>query len=329
VTLWELVSCGRLFRRSNDAETIMAVVHDPIAPPSQLRPHLPRALDAVVMKALAREPSDRYSSAREMGRDLNRILVAHELSVGNADVAELMQGLFPGGREQAQRMVGEARVAPAGVIRRAPDEPAVSDRLERRGAPIPVVPPPPRRDGRGRFLTLAIGLAGGIALTLAVTLWLGGFGAQSPAPAPAQHASSRVETTERPPEVTRIEPVLIPPPEVEAQEPAPEPVEDEPAPDMRREQAPSERTQRDSEMRATTMQTRPTGPAGTVNVVTPGGWADIYVAGTRRGRTPGRVSLPPGRHVIQLRPFGREAPRNVSVEVPPGGTARVSVRLSR
>jgi serine/threonine-protein kinase len=305
----------------------MAVVHDPIAPPSQHRPHLPRALDAVVMKALAREPADRYSSAREMGRDLSRILVSHEISVGNADVAELMQGLFPGGRETALHMVNEARVAPAGVIRRAPDDPTVIDRLERRGAPLPTLEAPSRRDGRGRFVTLAIGLAGGIALTLVAVLWLGGFGSQ-PAEPHARTEQPSTAALERPPEATRVEPVLVAPVEVEP-EPEPEPIEEAP-PAMQREvtQEPSERSRRETEMRATTMQVRPTGPPGTVNVVTPGGWADIYVSGTRRGRSPGRVSLPPGRHTITLRPFGREAPRNVSVEVPAGGTARVSVRLS-
>src|SRR5439155_26498678 len=41
-------------------------------PPSTLRPGLPVSLDAVVMKALAKDPSHRYQDARAMGEDLRR-----------------------------------------------------------------------------------------------------------------------------------------------------------------------------------------------------------------------------------------------------------------
>jgi hypothetical protein len=67
---------------------------------------------------------------------------------------------------------------------------------------------------------------------------------------------------------------------------------------------------------------------GMVSVVTPGGWADVFVGSRRVGRSPGRIELPAGRQTLTLRPFGTGAPRYVPVEVPAGGTARVSVRLS-
>jgi glyoxylate utilization-related uncharacterized protein len=41
------------------------------------------------------------------------------------------------------------------------------------------------------------------------------------------------------------------------------------------------------------------------------------------------IELPAGRHTLELRPFGTEAPRRVAVDVPSGGTARVSVPVSR
>jgi hypothetical protein len=42
----------------------------PMAPPSKTRPSVPRDLDAIVMKALERDPIDRYQTAREMANDL-------------------------------------------------------------------------------------------------------------------------------------------------------------------------------------------------------------------------------------------------------------------
>src|ERR671936_2506488 len=42
-------------------------------PPSRLRPEVPRDLDFVVMRALAKNPEERYQSADEMDADLARV----------------------------------------------------------------------------------------------------------------------------------------------------------------------------------------------------------------------------------------------------------------
>ena len=42
-------------------------------PPSKLRPEVPHDLDAVVMRALAKDPDERYDSAEEMDADLARV----------------------------------------------------------------------------------------------------------------------------------------------------------------------------------------------------------------------------------------------------------------
>ena len=44
------------------------------APPSQVNPDVPSALDAIVMKALAKNPDNRYQSAAEFRQDLERFL---------------------------------------------------------------------------------------------------------------------------------------------------------------------------------------------------------------------------------------------------------------
>ncbi|HET9127450.1 MAG TPA: Stk1 family PASTA domain-containing Ser/Thr kinase, partial [Propionibacteriaceae bacterium] len=43
-------------------------------PPSTLDPEISQAMDAVVMKALAKDPADRYQSARAMRDDISRLL---------------------------------------------------------------------------------------------------------------------------------------------------------------------------------------------------------------------------------------------------------------
>ena len=49
------------------------VKEDPI-PPSRLNPDVPPALEAIVMKALAKNPDNRYQSAQDMRADLQRVL---------------------------------------------------------------------------------------------------------------------------------------------------------------------------------------------------------------------------------------------------------------
>jgi serine/threonine protein kinase len=65
VVLWEALCGRRLFRRHTELETMRAIFDEPI-------PRLPRAasvpprLENIVMRALEREPGDRFQDAREM-----------------------------------------------------------------------------------------------------------------------------------------------------------------------------------------------------------------------------------------------------------------------
>jgi eukaryotic-like serine/threonine-protein kinase len=66
VVLWEMLTGERLFSGENQGHIVKRVLLGDAAPPSQLVPGLSPALDDVVMRALSREPSDRFSTAREM-----------------------------------------------------------------------------------------------------------------------------------------------------------------------------------------------------------------------------------------------------------------------
>jgi len=63
----------------NFSELVVAVLNTPIEPPRKLRRNCPAALEQLVLKALARKPEQRFSSAREMLAELERI--ANELAV--------------------------------------------------------------------------------------------------------------------------------------------------------------------------------------------------------------------------------------------------------
>jgi predicted Ser/Thr protein kinase len=70
IMLYEMVT-GRVPYR---AETPMAVVvkhiNDPLPPPHQVNPDLPEAIERIILKALAKQPEDRYPTAGDMVRAL-------------------------------------------------------------------------------------------------------------------------------------------------------------------------------------------------------------------------------------------------------------------
>jgi serine/threonine protein kinase len=73
VVAWELLTGQRLFFGNSDEETLARVRGLEIMRPSKINRDVPRALDAVVMKALARNPAERYGSAGELLAALDRI----------------------------------------------------------------------------------------------------------------------------------------------------------------------------------------------------------------------------------------------------------------
>ncbi|MET9214390.1 MULTISPECIES: serine/threonine-protein kinase [unclassified Nocardia] len=61
-TLFELLTGRKPFPRDTVAAVINAHLTEPPPRPTQVNPHLPRAIDAVIARAMAKNPDDRYSS---------------------------------------------------------------------------------------------------------------------------------------------------------------------------------------------------------------------------------------------------------------------------
>jgi len=105
VVLWEMLTLRRLFHRATDVATLGAVLGGEVARPSKIRPGLPEPLDDIVLRALARDPEQRYASARDLGRDLTRFLVNRGEAMGNAELSDWMEQIFPGGRSVRQQLL--------------------------------------------------------------------------------------------------------------------------------------------------------------------------------------------------------------------------------
>ena len=74
IVLWELLTGHPLFAGRTDAQTIYNVLNAEIAPPSVVVPTLPRRLDEILRRGLARDPEARYATARELALDLEACL---------------------------------------------------------------------------------------------------------------------------------------------------------------------------------------------------------------------------------------------------------------
>ncbi len=66
VVLWESLTGRRLFNGDHPARVMKSVLSEPIPRPSDVAADVPADLDNIVMKGFAREPSERWASAREM-----------------------------------------------------------------------------------------------------------------------------------------------------------------------------------------------------------------------------------------------------------------------
>jgi WD40 repeat protein/tRNA A-37 threonylcarbamoyl transferase component Bud32 len=122
------------FRRDSDIAVVFAHLEEEPPVPSAGRPELPAALDAVVARALAKEPEQRYPSCREFARaalavaveEASRLLVdvAARAATGRSDLSEVEAELagkvldLQLVREQAQVLSGPTiptRVATEGL----------------------------------------------------------------------------------------------------------------------------------------------------------------------------------------------------------------------
>ena len=105
ICLWELLTRQRLFSGANELIVLEKIKNLAIVAPSEVVPRLPPELDRIVLKALAKDPAERYRAARELYRDLNIFCETHDFVATRAEIAQYMRRTFPeaSGRDLAPR----------------------------------------------------------------------------------------------------------------------------------------------------------------------------------------------------------------------------------
>jgi serine/threonine protein kinase len=73
-TLYELLTLRPMFDGRDRNELLRQIADEEPRPPGSLHPSVPRELETVVLKAIGKEPSERYPTARALADDLQRFL---------------------------------------------------------------------------------------------------------------------------------------------------------------------------------------------------------------------------------------------------------------
>ena len=105
VVAWEMLAGKRLFRGSNDAETLHRILFAPIPTLRGAGIDVPIPLDAVCMRALAREPENRYGSAAEFADELERVARSLGMLATTRDIASYVDGTIGAEISQQREVV--------------------------------------------------------------------------------------------------------------------------------------------------------------------------------------------------------------------------------
>ncbi len=116
IVLYELTTGRRLFRGDSDADTLALVVQGEIPPLSRVVPGYPPALEGIVMKALSRSRRERFQTARDLQRALERYLKDERIVVPRAGIAGLLRKVL-GERIEARRQAVRAALRSVAAAR--------------------------------------------------------------------------------------------------------------------------------------------------------------------------------------------------------------------
>jgi eukaryotic-like serine/threonine-protein kinase len=91
ILLWELFTGRRLFYGETDYQTVELVRQARVPSMAALNPEIEPEIEAVVRKALARDPQDRYQHAADLGDALSQYLFSRRMKVTARDIAALVR----------------------------------------------------------------------------------------------------------------------------------------------------------------------------------------------------------------------------------------------
>lgn len=359
ITLWELLTGGRLFDGDSDIAVLRAVQERSVLPPEQLNPTVDSALSSLVMHCLERDRTARFQNAQELERAINRYLNTASVQPEDTDVGAWMRELFPieAARTEntdfrpapsvAGRLAGDTLASAPGVAARGlsgsgtmpPDllsqdaqaiSPTVgSGRFRQNSAYTPVASaaevsgePATRRKEQSKWLNKPMLLLGGTAIgstVVAIVLVLMMGSKPEPKPQGSIQPPPPQKTVEQP---KPPDLVLSPAPPVPTPPEVPIPAPRDPTPPP---SAPR-----------VALVPPPThlrksgsvkGPPGKL-VLTVNPWGQVFIDGKSRGEQVGRAEyeLAPGSHQVEVKGPSNWGPKQFDIQSKQTASQAVSLK---
>jgi serine/threonine-protein kinase len=125
IVLWEVLTGQRLFDSDYQSAVLARIKSQNVDPPSKFNPDLPKGIDELVLKGLARDPTQRFATAREMAIQLEMVMplatpskvgewveekAAENLAARSARIAEIERGLAPDVVQESKGILDELRL---------------------------------------------------------------------------------------------------------------------------------------------------------------------------------------------------------------------------
>ncbi len=296
VCLWEAVTLQHPFPQNDQSELVAAILTHRLPDLRKVAPWIHPELERILLRALSKDPSLRFRTAKEMSTALRAYLFSAGIVVEATELAEWLEDSNPGPPPSLPRTTVEEAISLSGLSSEpafagppTPTEPlkrptaqaeTVADRLQPPPEPEPAPPvaqasqPRPALWLATATAALVISLCG---MLLAGTLSRASSTAAVATPAPVQ----------LPPEPPPAAPIAVS--EQEEVPPAEPTVPVEPAPQ------PVKTAGSAKPVKAPAVP-----KTGLLSVSATGGHVQVWIDGSLRGSSPLKLELPAGTHQVKL-----------------------------
>ena len=111
VIAWEALTSRRLFAQPSRIDVYRAITEREIPPVRALSPNIPEILDDMIAKALAKDPEERFKSAREFGQALEDSVNSIGAPLSTIAIASVIDRAFSEDLESQRSSIQRARQA--------------------------------------------------------------------------------------------------------------------------------------------------------------------------------------------------------------------------
>jgi serine/threonine protein kinase len=119
IMMWEMLTQKRLFLGNSDFETLSNVLKSEVPPPSSLNADVPPQLDAIVLRALAKDREGRQASVEVFGRELTKWFYSAMDDIDQVVLKPFLSDLFDDEIQNLKTQYEEERLMQAEISKPA------------------------------------------------------------------------------------------------------------------------------------------------------------------------------------------------------------------